>query len=89
MLNLDIVNFRNHEKLINKYVSVMKIALRTLELNNEGFTKLFEMSQEGSIKMAWEVTDQPTKASVLEGDSQSEITERMGVLFKVQFVSEG
>ncbi|KAL2251501.1 UNVERIFIED_CONTAM: hypothetical protein Sindi_2272400 [Sesamum indicum] len=46
---LDIIDFRNTEKLIDEWVATIKIAATTLELDKENFIKLVELSLDGSI----------------------------------------
>ena len=40
ILNLDIIDFRNTEKLIDEWVAAIKIAATTLELDKKNFIKL-------------------------------------------------
>ncbi|KAL0283727.1 UNVERIFIED_CONTAM: hypothetical protein Sradi_7219700 [Sesamum radiatum] len=78
ILNLDVIDFRNVEKLIDEWVVAIKIAATTLELDKENFIKLVELSLEGSVKIGWDNTPADTKASILAGDSKSAIADRLG-----------
>ncbi|KAL0368505.1 UNVERIFIED_CONTAM: Mitochondrial import receptor subunit TOM9-2 [Sesamum calycinum] len=51
VLNLDVIDFRNIEKLIDEWVAAIKIAATTLKLDKENFIKLVELSLEGSMKI--------------------------------------
>ncbi|KAL0402508.1 UNVERIFIED_CONTAM: hypothetical protein Slati_4280700 [Sesamum latifolium] len=51
ILNLDIIDFRNTEKLIDEWVAALKIAATTLELDRENFIRLVELSLEDSVKI--------------------------------------
>ncbi|KAK4407362.1 putative enzymatic polyprotein [Sesamum angolense] len=55
VLNLDVIDFRNMEKLIDEWVAAIKIAATTLELDKENFIKLVELSLEGSVKIGWDI----------------------------------
>ncbi|KAL2250180.1 UNVERIFIED_CONTAM: movement protein [Sesamum indicum] len=88
ILNLDIINFRNTEKLIDEWVAAIKIATTTLELDIENFIKLVELSLEGSIKIGWDNTPEDTKASILAGDSKGAIADRLGRLIKIHFIRD-
>ncbi|KAL0406105.1 UNVERIFIED_CONTAM: hypothetical protein Slati_3924400 [Sesamum latifolium] len=59
ILNLDIIDFRNTEKLIDEWVASLKIAATTLELDRENFIRLVELSLEGSVKIEWDNTQEP------------------------------
>ncbi|KAL0300186.1 UNVERIFIED_CONTAM: hypothetical protein Sangu_3135300 [Sesamum angustifolium] len=89
VLNLDVIDFRNIEKLINEWVAIIKIAATTLELDKENFIKLVEISLEGSIKIEWDNTPTDTKVSILAGDSKSVIADRLGRLIKIHFIGDG
>ncbi|KAL0391532.1 UNVERIFIED_CONTAM: hypothetical protein Slati_4538300 [Sesamum latifolium] len=65
ILNLDIIDFRNTEKLIDEWVAALKIAANTLELDRENFIRLVELSLEGSVKIGWDNTPEDTKANIL------------------------
>ncbi|KAL2226501.1 UNVERIFIED_CONTAM: hypothetical protein Sindi_2008800 [Sesamum indicum] len=89
ILNLDIIDFRNTEKLIDEWVAAIKIAATTLELDKENFIKLVELSLEGSVKIGWDNTPEDTKASILAGDSKGAIADRLGRLIKIHFIGDG
>ncbi|KAL0356036.1 UNVERIFIED_CONTAM: Enzymatic polyprotein [Sesamum radiatum] len=89
ILNLDIIDFRNTEKLIDEWVAALKIAATTLELDRENFIRLVELSLEGSVKIGWDNTPEDTKANILAGDSKSAIAERLGRLIKIHFIGDG
>ncbi|KAK4380924.1 movement protein [Sesamum angolense] len=89
VLNLDVIDFRNMEKLIDEWVAAIKIAATTLELDKENFIKLVELSLEGSVKIGWDNTPADTKASILAGDSKSAIADRLGRLIKIHFIEDG
>ncbi|KAL0301915.1 UNVERIFIED_CONTAM: hypothetical protein Sradi_6468300 [Sesamum radiatum] len=89
VLNLDVIDFRNMEKLIDEWVAAIKIAATTLELDKENFIKLVELSLEGSVKIGWDNTPADTKASILVGDSKSAIADRLGRLIKIHFIGDG
>ncbi|KAL2237554.1 UNVERIFIED_CONTAM: hypothetical protein Sindi_0947100 [Sesamum indicum] len=89
ILNLDIIDFRNTEKLIDEWVAAIKIAATTLELDKENFIKLVELSLEGSVKIEWDNTPEDTKASILAGDSKGAIADRLGRLIKIHFIGDG
>ncbi|KAL0412945.1 UNVERIFIED_CONTAM: hypothetical protein Sradi_1496200 [Sesamum radiatum] len=88
ILNLDIIDFKNTEKLIDELVAALKIAATTLELDRENFIRLVELSLEGSVKIGWDNTPEDTKAHILAGDSKS-ATERLGRLIKIHFIGDG
>lgn len=52
-LNLDIIDYSKVETLIDEWITYMKIAATTLELDKENFVRLLELSMEGSIKVGW------------------------------------
>ncbi|KAL0401724.1 UNVERIFIED_CONTAM: hypothetical protein Slati_4202300 [Sesamum latifolium] len=89
ILNLDIINFRNTEKLIDEWVAALKIAATTLELDRENFIRLVELSLEGSVKIGWDNTPEDTKANILASDSKSAIAEWLGRLIKIHFIGDG
>ncbi|KAL0358337.1 UNVERIFIED_CONTAM: hypothetical protein Sangu_0683100 [Sesamum angustifolium] len=89
VLNLDVIDFRNIEKLIDEWVAAIKIATTTLELDKENFIKLVELSLEGSVKIGWDNTPADTKASNLARDSKSAIADRLGRLVKIHFIGDG
>ncbi|KAL0451305.1 UNVERIFIED_CONTAM: hypothetical protein Slati_1108600 [Sesamum latifolium] len=88
ILNLDIIVFKNTEKLIDEWVAALKIAATTLELDRENFIRLVELSLEGSVKIGYS-TPEDTKANILAGDSKSAIAERLGRLIKINFTGDG
>ncbi|KAL2231153.1 UNVERIFIED_CONTAM: hypothetical protein Sindi_1709700 [Sesamum indicum] len=88
ILNLDIFDFQNTEKLIDEWVAAIKIAATTLELNKENFIKLVELSLEGSVKIGWDNTPEDTKVSILAGDSKGAIVDRLGRLIKIHFIGD-
>ncbi|KAL0445174.1 UNVERIFIED_CONTAM: hypothetical protein Slati_2240100 [Sesamum latifolium] len=67
ILNLDIIDFRNTEKLIDEWVAALNIAATTLELNRENFIRLVELSLEGSMKIGWDNTPKIPKPTFLPG----------------------
>ncbi|KAL2228408.1 UNVERIFIED_CONTAM: hypothetical protein Sindi_1820500 [Sesamum indicum] len=89
ILNLDIIDFRNTEKLIDEWVAAINIAATTLELDKEHFIKLVELSLEGSVKIGWDNTPKDTKASILAGDSKEAIADQLGRLIKIHFIGDG
>ncbi|KAL0285628.1 UNVERIFIED_CONTAM: hypothetical protein Sradi_7169200 [Sesamum radiatum] len=89
ILNLDIIDFRNTEKLIDEWVAALKITATTLELYRENFIRLVELSLEGSVKIGWNNTPEDIKANILVGDSKSAIAERLGRLIKIHFIRDG
>ncbi|KAL2250247.1 UNVERIFIED_CONTAM: hypothetical protein Sindi_2498400 [Sesamum indicum] len=89
ILNLDIIDFRNIEKLIDEWVAAIKIAATTLELDKENFIKLVELSLDGSVKIGWDNTPEDTKASILVGDSKGAIADRLGRFIKIHFIGDG
>ncbi|KAL2226547.1 UNVERIFIED_CONTAM: hypothetical protein Sindi_2013400 [Sesamum indicum] len=88
ILNLDITDFRNTEKLIDEWVAAIKIAAATLELDKKNFIKLVELSLEGSVKIGWD-NIQDTKVSILVGDSKGAIADQLGRLIKIHFIGDG
>ncbi|KAL0355336.1 UNVERIFIED_CONTAM: movement protein [Sesamum radiatum] len=89
ILNLDIIDFKNTEKLIDEWVAALKIAATTLELDRENFIRLVELSLEGSVKIGWDNTPEDTKVNILTGDSKSAIAEQLGRLIKIHFIGDG
>ncbi|KAL0298007.1 UNVERIFIED_CONTAM: hypothetical protein Sangu_3166800 [Sesamum angustifolium] len=89
VLNLDVIDFRNIEKLIDEWVAAIKIAATTLKLDKENFIKLVLLSMEGSVKIGWDNTPVDTKASILAGDSKSAIADQLGRLIKIHFIGDG
>ncbi|KAK4397335.1 Enzymatic polyprotein [Sesamum angolense] len=89
VLNLDVIDFRNMEKLIDEWVAAIKITATTLELDKENFIKLVELSLEGFVKIGWDNTPADTKASILARDSKSAIADRLGRLIKIHFIGDG
>ncbi|KAL0461258.1 UNVERIFIED_CONTAM: hypothetical protein Slati_0013400 [Sesamum latifolium] len=67
ILNLDIIDFRNTEKLIDEWVAALKIAATTLELDRENFIRLVELSLEGSVKIGWDNTQKIPNPISLSG----------------------
>ncbi|KAL0373937.1 UNVERIFIED_CONTAM: hypothetical protein Sradi_3309400 [Sesamum radiatum] len=53
ILNLNIIYFRNTEKLIDEWVVALKIV---------------ELSMEGFVKIGWDNTPKDTKVNILAGD---------------------
>ena len=88
-LNLDVIDFRNIEDLITEWVSSMKIAVSTLDLDKNNFIKLIELSLIGSAKYAWNQVTDDVKAGIYEGDSKSTIADRAGNIFRILFIGEG
>ena len=88
ILDLDVIDFRNMEDLINEWVSSMKIAVSTLDLDKNNFIKLIELSLVGSAKYAWNQVTDEMKAGVYEGDSKSTIADRAGNIFRILFIGE-
>ncbi|KAL0392715.1 UNVERIFIED_CONTAM: hypothetical protein Sradi_2494300 [Sesamum radiatum] len=89
VLNLDVIDFQNIEKLIDEWVVAIKITPTTLELDKENCIKLVELSLEGSVKIGWDNTPVDTKASILAEDSKSAIADRLGRLIKIHFIGDG
>ncbi|KAL0287067.1 UNVERIFIED_CONTAM: hypothetical protein Sradi_7132100 [Sesamum radiatum] len=89
ILNLDIIDFRKIEKLIDEWVAALKIVATILELDRKNFIRLVELSLEGSVKIGWDNTPEDTKANFLVGDSNSTIAKRLGRLIKIHFVGDG
>ncbi|KAL0430415.1 UNVERIFIED_CONTAM: hypothetical protein Sradi_0667500 [Sesamum radiatum] len=89
ILNLDIIDFLNTEKLIDEWIVAFKIATTTLELDQANFIRLVELSLEGSVKIGWENTPEDTKANILAGNSKSTIAERLGRFIKIHFIGDG
>ncbi|KAL0300183.1 UNVERIFIED_CONTAM: hypothetical protein Sangu_3135000 [Sesamum angustifolium] len=56
VLNVDVVDFRSIEKLIEEWVATIKIEATTPELDKENFIKLVELSFEDSVKIGWNNT---------------------------------
>ncbi|KAL2242893.1 UNVERIFIED_CONTAM: hypothetical protein Sindi_0407300 [Sesamum indicum] len=57
VLNLDVIDFQNIEKLIDELVVVVNITATTLELDKENFIKLLELSLEGSVEISGVTTE--------------------------------
>ncbi|KAL2224276.1 UNVERIFIED_CONTAM: hypothetical protein Sindi_3030000, partial [Sesamum indicum] len=89
ILNLDIIDFQNTDKLIDEWVAAIKIAAATLELDKENFIKLVELSLEGTVKIRWDNTPEDTNANILVGDSKGAIADRLGRLIKIHFIGDG
>ncbi|KAL0375730.1 UNVERIFIED_CONTAM: hypothetical protein Scaly_0690600 [Sesamum calycinum] len=89
VLNLDVIDFQNIEKLIDERVATIKIAASTLELDKENFIKLLGLSLEGYVKIGWDNTPADTRASILAEDSKSAIVDRLGRLIKIHFIGDG
>ncbi|KAL0387849.1 UNVERIFIED_CONTAM: hypothetical protein Sradi_2666700 [Sesamum radiatum] len=89
VLNLDIIDFRDIEKLIDEWVAAIKIAATTLELDKENFIKLVELSLEGSVKIGRDNTLEDTKANVRFGDLKSAIADRLERLNKIHLIGDG
>ncbi|KAL0311278.1 UNVERIFIED_CONTAM: hypothetical protein Sangu_2422500 [Sesamum angustifolium] len=70
VLNLDVIDFQNIEKLKDKCVAAIKIATTTLELDKENFIKLVELSLNGFVNIGWDNTPIDTKASILVRDQK-------------------
>ncbi|KAL0388034.1 UNVERIFIED_CONTAM: hypothetical protein Sradi_2685200 [Sesamum radiatum] len=82
ILNLDILDFRNIEKLIGNWASTMKIATTILELDKENFIRLLELSLDDSEKIGWDNNPEDTKVNIFVGDSKGATTECLGRLIK-------
>ncbi|KAL0448098.1 UNVERIFIED_CONTAM: hypothetical protein Slati_1937700 [Sesamum latifolium] len=89
ILNLDIIDFRNTEKLIDEWVVALKIAATTLELDRENFIRLVELSLEGSVNIGWDNTPEDTKTNIFAGDSKSAIADQLGRLIKIHLIGDG
>ncbi|KAL0282595.1 UNVERIFIED_CONTAM: hypothetical protein Sradi_7256300 [Sesamum radiatum] len=89
ILNLDIIDFRNTEKLIDEWVAALKIATTTLELNQENFIRLVEFELGRFCEDQMGNTPEDTKANILVRDSKSAIAERLGRLIKIHFIGDG
>ncbi|KAL0302252.1 UNVERIFIED_CONTAM: hypothetical protein Sangu_3110600 [Sesamum angustifolium] len=89
VLNLDVIDFQNIEKLIDEWIAAIKIAVTTLELDKENFIKLVELSLEGFVKIGWDNTPEDTKANILAGDLKSATTDRLERLIKIHFIGDG
>ncbi|KAL8508074.1 hypothetical protein ACS0TY_018577 [Phlomoides rotata] len=88
MLNLDIPDFRNMEKLIDGWMSTMKVAGNTFDYDKESFISLTELSLTGSVKIGWEGAPTEVKEEVIKGESRTNIIDRIGGLFKVNFLGD-
>ncbi|KAK4383553.1 Zinc finger BED domain-containing protein RICESLEEPER 3 [Sesamum angolense] len=73
----------------DRWVAAIKIAATTLELDEENFIKLVELSLEGFVKIGWDNTPADTKASIFAGDSKSAIADRLGRPIKIHFIGDG
>ncbi|KAL2251372.1 UNVERIFIED_CONTAM: hypothetical protein Sindi_2259500 [Sesamum indicum] len=89
ILNLDIIDFRNTEKLIDEWVANHQDSSNYPRARKENFIKLVELSLEGSVKIGWDNTPEDTKASILVGDSKGAIADRLGRLIKKHFIGDG
>ncbi|KAL2225097.1 UNVERIFIED_CONTAM: hypothetical protein Sindi_2945000 [Sesamum indicum] len=63
ILNMDIIDFQNTEKLIDEWVAAIKKAATTVELDKENIIKLVELSLEGFVKIIWDNNPEDTKTS--------------------------
>ncbi|KAL0308754.1 UNVERIFIED_CONTAM: hypothetical protein Sradi_5817700 [Sesamum radiatum] len=88
VLNLDVIDFQNIEKLIDEWVASIKIGTTTLELDKENFIKFVELSLKDFVKIGWDNTPTDTKASILAGDSKSAIADQLGRLIKMHFIRD-
>ncbi|KAK4386094.1 movement protein [Sesamum angolense] len=82
ILNLDVIDFRNIEKLINEWVVATNIVTTALELDKENFIKLVELSLEGSLKIGWDNTQQILKPENPESQGRGRskvVTPTLGV----------
>lgn len=86
MLNLDEVDFKDREVCINDWVSSMRIAGDTLELEEETFIKLLEMNMLGTTKPIWERANENVHTQVIEAGSLTKIVNRMATYFKIQYI---
>lgn len=86
MLNLDEVDFKDREVCINDWASSMRIAGDTLELEQEAFIKLLEMSMLGTTKLIWERANENVRTQVVEAGSLTKILNRMATYFKIQYI---
>ncbi|KAL0451789.1 UNVERIFIED_CONTAM: hypothetical protein Slati_1157000 [Sesamum latifolium] len=75
--------------LIDEWVVAIKIAATTLELDKENFIKLVGLNLEGSVKIEWDNTLEDTKTNILARDSKTAIADRLGRLFKIDFIGDG
>ncbi|KAL0281825.1 UNVERIFIED_CONTAM: hypothetical protein Sradi_7282900 [Sesamum radiatum] len=89
ILNLDVIDFRNTEKLRDEWVAALKIATTTLDLIKENFSKLVELNLEGSVKIGWDNIPVNTKSIILVVDPKSAIADRLGRLIKIHFIGDG
>ncbi|KAL2229599.1 UNVERIFIED_CONTAM: hypothetical protein Sindi_1939600 [Sesamum indicum] len=89
ILKLDVIDFRNIEKLIDEWVATIKLAATNLELNKGNFINLVELSLEGSVKIRWDNIPEDTKAVSLSGTLKSAIVNRLGRFIKIYFIGDG
>ncbi|KAL2225656.1 UNVERIFIED_CONTAM: hypothetical protein Sindi_3026500, partial [Sesamum indicum] len=88
ILNMDIIDFQNTEKLIDEWAAAIKKAATTVELDKENIIKLVELSMEGSVKIIWDNNPEDTKTSTLFGDSKGAIADRLGRLIKIDVIGD-
>ncbi|KAL0415875.1 UNVERIFIED_CONTAM: hypothetical protein Slati_3419400 [Sesamum latifolium] len=50
---------------MDEWVTTLKIATTTLELDRENFIRLVELSLKGSVKIGWDKIPEDTKANIL------------------------
>lgn len=86
MLNIDDIDFKDIDMIIDDWSSSMRIAAGTLDLEKEGFIKLLEMSLLGVAKTLWSRVAPAVKEETLEPASYTEIVDRMAFWFKLTFL---
>ena len=90
MLDIDEVDFKDIEGLIDEWNSAMRIAAATLELEKDSFVKILETSLAGVVKMAWEqrMTSE-TKEACFTPNTFIEMADRMSMTIKNHFLGTG
>ncbi|KAL8487915.1 hypothetical protein ACS0TY_024273 [Phlomoides rotata] len=73
MLNLDIPNFKNIEKLIDEWMTAMKITGNTLKYDKKSFISIMGLSLTRSVKIGWEATTTEVKEEVIREKSKVDI----------------
>ncbi|KAL8499147.1 hypothetical protein ACS0TY_022212 [Phlomoides rotata] len=73
MLNLDVPDFKNLEKLIDNWVAFIKNAKNTLDYDKEIFIGFIKLSLTGSVKIGWEGVSVEVKDELTRGESKADM----------------
>lgn len=86
MLNIDHIEFKDIDIMIDYWSLSMRIALGTLDFKKKGFIQWLEISFLGVGKTLWSKVDLALKEEILASTSLMEIVDKIAYLFKFIFL---